>query len=187
VCVCVCVCVQGWFFFFFFFLLFTGSLWISHHVPQSHSSVPPFILTLQPCTLPRQQRKKTSCRSSTVSQCVPQYTLLSILLCLQMFTETTSHRWWGTSLPHPCTTRRQEAGPALLSSPPWAWSPIIPMSGTSSSVMPWWGAEPALPSAAAGEEQGPLCSSFLMTPRPALPPVTSHKGQRLRVGESISF
>jgi hypothetical protein len=70
----------------FFLKLFLDSLWVSHHALQSHSSPPP----LNTCPPSRKlslnkEKKKSHCGRYSVSQCVPQYTLLCILLCLQMF------------------------------------------------------------------------------------------------------
>lgn len=66
----------------FLILLLFFFVWISHHTPQSHLSPLPIVPPLHPCSN-TQQRKNIV--EVVVCQCVPQYTLLSILPCLQIF------------------------------------------------------------------------------------------------------
>ena len=66
----------------FLILLLFFFVWISHHTPQSHLSPLPIVPPLHPCSN-TQQRKNIV--EVVVCQCVPQYTLLSTLLCLQIF------------------------------------------------------------------------------------------------------
>jgi hypothetical protein len=65
------------------FKVFIGSLWMSHHVPQSHSPPHPLIPALHPYKHPCNKEKKTvagSC-SVSVSHSIPFYPHF----CLQMF------------------------------------------------------------------------------------------------------
>lgn len=54
-----------------------------NRAPHPHSSPAPLMPTLHPCNLPTNREKQISWWSCTVSQCAPQYTLLSTLLCFQ--------------------------------------------------------------------------------------------------------
>ena len=70
-------------FLFNFLKHFIGSLWISHHASQSHSSPPPLVPALYPYNLPSDKEKKGLIVETLV--CCSVSHSLSTLLCLQIF------------------------------------------------------------------------------------------------------
>jgi len=78
------------------FLTAIDFLWISYHVPRSHSSLCPSISAFHPCNLPIKKTMAFGLGSCSVSSCVIQSISLPKQLYLQMFIAV--RHWFGLRL-----------------------------------------------------------------------------------------